>query len=518
MVNFVQGNLVMALLVAATGALADGKLRVMVVGGGPEPAYNQVAIENNVRYLQRLLPPGTKQTVLFADGDARGRTVAYQLEAARVSQAKRLTTLILGRGEDDEESIQFRSPSLAKIDGPAKRSNLADTINQIAREPGSSANHLLMYFTGHGSPGKSRDEFNNNNFNLWGEDLTVRELADRISALPSNQPLTLVMVQCYSGAFGNLIFEGGDPARPATDRDIAGFFASVSDRPAAGCTPAVNEADYRDFSTFFFAALSGQDRLGRRVTGADFDGDGRISLHEGFCYTLINDDSIDVPVCTSDVFLRMVLKTPETTVFSEPYENVLRWADVAQKAALEKLSAKLELSGSDRGRTAYERVQRDYQGGLRNGSNGARRKFMQTASNVRNELLDKWPALKDRKSANAAARAEATAEIDRRLAAGQLQDIVNAVKDLDKAEKNAEDVGIDDALRLRFARLFKTVYLTHELRTSDHDMDKKRFERLMVAENRSLQLKPQATAQRANTNLTATCSTNRLALGSPIIK
>ena len=62
------------------------------------------------------------------------------------------------------------------------------------------------------------------------------------------------MVQCYSGAFGNLLFQGGDPAAEAVDHDIAGFFATVKEKMAAGCTPAVDERDYKDFSSYFFAA------------------------------------------------------------------------------------------------------------------------------------------------------------------------------------------------------------------------------------------------------------------------
>ena len=39
-------------------------LRVLIVGGGPALEHNQVAIESNVRYVTRLLPPGTPKTTL----------------------------------------------------------------------------------------------------------------------------------------------------------------------------------------------------------------------------------------------------------------------------------------------------------------------------------------------------------------------------------------------------------------------------------------------------------------------
>ena len=85
------------------------------------------------------------------------------------------------------------------------------------------------------------------------------------------------------------------PRAEPIERDFAGFFATVKERVAAGCTSAVNEEDYHDFTSYFFAALTGRDRVGRRVTGADYNGDGRVGMDEAYCYTLIHDNSIDVP-------------------------------------------------------------------------------------------------------------------------------------------------------------------------------------------------------------------------------
>src|SRR5204863_528561 len=167
---------------------------------------------------------------------------------------------------------------------------------------------------------------------------------------------TLVMVQCFSGAFGNVLFEGGDPAAAAVERKIAGFFAAPRERAAAGCTPEVDEAEYHDFTSYFFAALSGRDRVGRKVSGADYNRDGRVSMDEAFCYTLINDISIDVPVCTSDIFLRKAVTTPDPKVFEASYKDVLSWTTPAQRAALEQLSVKLKLDGDDRAHTVYQHL------------------------------------------------------------------------------------------------------------------------------------------------------------------
>jgi hypothetical protein len=48
------------LLLLICGPLwAAPPLRALLVGGGPNPSHNQVAIESNIRYVYHLLPPKT---------------------------------------------------------------------------------------------------------------------------------------------------------------------------------------------------------------------------------------------------------------------------------------------------------------------------------------------------------------------------------------------------------------------------------------------------------------------------
>ena len=50
------------------------------------------------------------------------------------------------------------------------------------------------------------------------------------------------------------------------------------------------------------------------VERPDYDKDGRTSLAEAHAYVLINSDTIDIPVCTSDVLLRQFSKTKDAKV------------------------------------------------------------------------------------------------------------------------------------------------------------------------------------------------------------
>jgi hypothetical protein len=154
------------------------------------------------------------------------------------------------------------------------------------------------------------------------------------------------MVQCFAGAFGNVLFAGGDPKGDLIDRPVCGFFATTRERMAAGCTAEVNEADYHDFTSYFFAALSGKDRLGRRVAPPDYNKDGKVGMDEAFAYANITEPSIDVPVATSDVFLRRFVRMADREVEETPYAKVLASASPARWTASQKLSARPAPTGS----------------------------------------------------------------------------------------------------------------------------------------------------------------------------
>jgi hypothetical protein len=333
--------MILAALISLSGfASASGitkqksSLRVLMVGGGPDQKHNQVAIESNIRYVYRLLPAGAPVRVLFTDGNLQSENVQCQ---------------------GDDKKIFYRTPQLPRLDGPSKSGAVRTELDGVVSDlRARSSSRALLYFTGHGSPNPA-SQFNNNHYDLWDKDrFTVQDLAGAIKTFPKNTPIVLVMVQCYSGAFGNVLFEDGDPTLGLIDQHICGFFASVPQRPAAGCTPEINEAEYKDFTSYFFAALTGTDRVGRTVTGADYNHDGKVVMSEAFDYALFHDDSIDTPVCTSDTFLRKFVKTTDDEIFKTPYSKARSWATPGQLAALEGLSKLLDLSGDDQLTTAHD--------------------------------------------------------------------------------------------------------------------------------------------------------------------
>jgi hypothetical protein len=321
-------------LPSPTPAAAALPARALIIGGGPDRLHNQIAIESNVRYVGRILPKSASYQVLFTDGNPESDTVQYQ----------------------DGRTLAYRAPNLPRLDGNAETASVRTALASTATAAhAAKAADVILYFTGHGS-GDRASNFTNNWFDLWnGGRLRVKDLAASIEAFPAETPITLIMVQCFSGAFGNVLFQGGDPQGAVIDRHIAGFFAAVPERTSAGCTPAVNEADYKDFTGYFFAALTGEDRMGRPIASADYDHDSRVEMDEAFAWSLINDDSIDTPVRTSDTFLRRFAAMPDDQIAATPFASLESWASPAERVALEGLSTALQLAGDDRLRAAFTR-------------------------------------------------------------------------------------------------------------------------------------------------------------------
>lgn len=476
----------LALGLCAGIARADGQ-RAVLIGGGPDLEHNQVAIESNVRYLLKLLPPDASRTVLFADGDPKHETVLYESQAQDLKPSELVLALALeGRGAAHPSTLKYRAPQLSRLDGPSKKTEVASVFRRLAAEPATTS-PLLLYFTGHGSPARDRS-YEDNYYDLWGDGtLSVRELAAQIAKLPADQPVTLVMVQCFSGAFGNLLFENGEPGGAPVHRDIAGFFATVKERMAAGCTPAVDESEYHDFTSYFFAALTGRDRVGRVVSGADYNHDGRVTMDEAFCYSLVHDASIDIPVCTSDVLLRSAVRVPDAAIFENGYDQVRSWGTPAQQAALDQLSAALNLNGDDRAKRAFEKFLNGGGDSPRgNSMTAARRAWTRSRNAARSDLLDRFPGLREKGAPYEEARAAALRYIEGRLADGGYKDLLDADKAADKAEDAGYRQEIADAQLTRFVRLFKTVALTHAVQTGSDAALKTRLQRLLAQEDRTL--------------------------------
>lgn len=342
---------------------------VLTIGGGYDSSGNQNSLEKNVQYFTRViessLPPGFEHTVYFADGDQPARDLQYLADPSPETRVLELLSQVFGQEEHFFE--RYRTHLVPEVAGETSRENLKVWFRQTAR-PLEKGDRLFIYVTAHGGESIDPRDQHNTRLHLWNhEDVTVRELANELDHLSPDVPVVVVMVQCYSGGFSNLIYRGGNPRNGLAPQRRVGFFATTHDRVAAGCTPAVNEADYEEYSSSFWAALTGQTRTGEKITPPDYDQDGKTTFAEAHAYVLLQGNTIDLPVKTTDTFLRTYSQAypaphlagarPERPTALRPArplsmdaqtEEILTAADPLERAVINGLSAQLELNQSQR--------------------------------------------------------------------------------------------------------------------------------------------------------------------------
>lgn len=299
-------------------------MEFLVLAGGGAPHYNEIALEKNVRYFQRTLNSLGMNLAsahqYFANGNDGQSTVRY-------------INLV---GQE-----QFKPPEIDNLNGPATVDNAQTWFEDLANK--SSPCPAFFYFTGHGFYNNENPD--NNAMILWEENLvSVQQLSGWLDQLPPDQPFVAMMAQCFSGSFANLIYEQGNPENPVALQTRCGFFATVAERPSVGCTPAVNEADYRDYSSSFFAGLSGVDRTGKTVASADYNTDGTVSYAEAHAFAKVDEETTDWPVSTLEVWLqKQADKEGIAKIFDQPMGDWLVQAEPQRQHVIRALSEKLEL-------------------------------------------------------------------------------------------------------------------------------------------------------------------------------
>jgi hypothetical protein len=283
-----------------------------VLGGGGAPSYNEIAIEKNVLYFQRTLKamnfdPGMAQ-IYFANGNDGRKTVRYI---------------------DPKGRERFKTPEIPGVLGEANWGDVQEALTQTTTQQPEQP--IFFYFTGHGS--HNLEDENNNAMILWNErKVTVQRFASFLDELPETTPIVTVMVQCYSGAFANLIYQKGDPSAPIALQTRCGFFATIKQLPSVGCTPEVDEADYQDYSSSFFAGLSGINRLGKPVASADYNRDGQVSFAEAHAFAKVDEKGEDLPISTSEAWLRDRLSDDDQErILAQPIAIISQTARPEQK-------------------------------------------------------------------------------------------------------------------------------------------------------------------------------------------
>ena len=273
----------------STNIPAPGRLHALLINGGGSPPGNYrshaIHIEQMLRLLGAVGVPDSEIAVFNSDGSDpapdqavreeselpdRWRVAGTRLERSLISPVRYVNTEYPG--------VHLR---------PATRAALGEWFAQEGTRL-QAGDTLLLYVTDHGNlnPKDSR----NNTITLWGanETLSVQELTTLLASLDPDVHVVTLMSQCFSGSFAGIVEAHGQDQRPSGN--ICGFFSSTADRPAYGCYPENRGRQNVGHSFRFLQALA--------ETGS-FP-----ASHERL---LVDDDTPDVPLRTSDLFLATVL-------------------------------------------------------------------------------------------------------------------------------------------------------------------------------------------------------------------
>jgi hypothetical protein len=346
-----------ALAAACAGGnmrLAAAKDHFLAIGGGYDASGNPASLERDLKFASATIAANRASAIgatrapaaeiYFADGDDPARDVQYVDAAAAKACPAPVRVLAELFGTPDAVAFRYRDHVLEGVVGPTEYEVMERRFQELSREL-VRGDRLFVIAAGHGGEaidraaedgeelgeterdateepaareggeGKEDDsadgddeDASSNTYDtsllLWNQDeLLASELCRWLDRLPRDVEVVLVMGQCYSGGFANVIFNGADAKLGLSPAARCGFFSQLYDRPAAGCVADLDDEDVHEYSSYFWAALGGTTRDGTVVT-ADFDKNGAVSLAEAHAYAVIESDTLDVPVRTSEALLR----------------------------------------------------------------------------------------------------------------------------------------------------------------------------------------------------------------------
>lgn len=387
------------LLVVIPVSATEATEYFLTIGGGPTRDSDQASLERNVVFYQQVLKergfPASQQSIFFASGPAGGNDV-QTMQPDALPKANRLMAEFFG--SETDLGVRYRKTELADVCGATTRANIAKWFAEVGRTM-KSGDRLIIYVTAHGEKSEDRQNPYETSIALWNDEkLPVTDFVALLDQLPSGVSVVAVMVQCYTGGFARMIYDKADPERGLSRQNRCGFFATVHDHEAAGCTPEVDEASYVEYSTYFWEALAGHSRMGKPIAPPDYNGDGKVSFAEAHAYTLLNADTIDMPLTTSSEFLSSESQFkdadhPDLLARDAPYETIHELATPAERAVLDGLSKQLNLTGNNR----IEAAQRESRTGRRGRQRGRGPSPRRRASQLRDEIADdlklRWPEL-----------------------------------------------------------------------------------------------------------------------------
>lgn len=363
------------LLLGLCASPAKAQLRWIAAGGGSQPEFNQVSLEQDLQLAKRALGPRGK--IMFAGGHGTDGVQVLDRRPRGDSLLRELGQLFQPRGGRDAHYRKVNLPGAA-------RASVDDLLALLEKQLESGTEPLLLYLATHGTKGEQRRE---NKIELWGGwSLSVSDLVRTLEGVETKRMLRVVVSACYSGGFAELAFTQAEENSSATTQNRCGLFAATWDRESSGCDPNPDRRAQRGFTIHFLNALQSKDRHGKHLSGrkVDLDGDGQVTLLEAHARARIASESFDVPTTTSERWLRVKAPAgPAVAPVELPEEDAVI-AGLTRRLGLDRASARVELDTLE-----YRLEEVDEQLGAALEASDA------AYWGLAIDLLERWPVLDD---------------------------------------------------------------------------------------------------------------------------
>lgn len=283
------------LLVLSFFAAAD---QAIIIGGGSNIDSSQGQIELNVKWVQDVLVNSKLDvTTFYTDGNSDTPDVHYQI--VNDGDSNSLSPIARVFGDVAREITRYRNHTVPGVVSSTERSQMEPVLDVLLGQQNTEP--TLLVYNGHGDQSSSTPD--QVSLRLWNDSsITANELHKLLNSNPT--PFRFVFTQCYSGGFHRVAYKNPSKGIELAEGQRCGFTAESAYRLAEGCSSSVETEDYRDYTTFFFAAVSGYDRDGEIIDkDPDINQDQQVSMREAHLFTLEKAFSTDLSRSTSEDYL-----------------------------------------------------------------------------------------------------------------------------------------------------------------------------------------------------------------------
>jgi len=392
-----------------------GKDYILTIGGGYDPSGNQASLEANVLFFQQTVrdrhPSPSEHLVYFADGfDTKADLQVLAAKPKVDSPALELLESVFDSGQDRYE---YRNHQVKDIRGALSPTTVRSGFDEIVDRL-IEGDRLIIYVTAHGGSAKGSDPYNTS-IMCWNKrTLSMKSFSEWLDEIPSKIPVVMIMAQCYCGGFANTLFLGGDSRKGFAPGLRVGFFAQRHDLPAAGCRPDIENDE--EYSSYFWGAFMGRSRTGKPVGQIDCDGDGRVSFAEAHAHAVVASQTIDIPLKSSDAFLRQCSRIggyddPEAALTNEvnleqtevkdeslfqlsgTIGEILALASADQRRMVTELAKQLEIPLKSEVSEVFLLSEAQRKLHTQSRRSPSRRGRFSRRRDLRNEIIDTWPEL-----------------------------------------------------------------------------------------------------------------------------